>query len=132
MKTLPGRVLLVLAVLLMLVSADFPIAEGSRRSGSSPHRTTVTASSHRLRSTTSHHSARIHASAQRERRSSEAKQAFLRSHGLRRVPPGYVVDHVVPLCAGGADRPSNMQLQTISAAKAKDRQEKAMCARRRR
>ena len=23
--------------------------------------------------------------------------------------PGYVIDHVVPLCGGGADHPSNMQ-----------------------
>ncbi len=33
--------------------------------------------------------------------------------------PGYVIDHVAPLCAGGSDRPSNMQWQTISEAKVK-------------
>jgi hypothetical protein len=33
---------------------------------------------------------------------------------------GYVVDHVKPLCAGGADRPSNLQWQTIAEAKKKD------------
>lgn len=132
MSTLPGRALLVLAVLLMLVSASLPVAESSRRSGSSSHRITVTSSSHRLRSTSPHRPVRSYAPARREKRSSEAKQAFLRGRGLRRVPTGYVVDHVVPLCAGGADRSYNMQLQTISAAKAKDRQEKAMCARRRR
>lgn len=34
---------------------------------------------------------------------------------------GYVIDHVVPLKRGGADRQENMQWQTTAAAKAKDR-----------
>ena len=30
--------------------------------------------------------------------------------GQARGPcPGYVVDHIIPLCAGGPDRPDNMQ-----------------------
>ena len=37
--------------------------------------------------------------------------------------PGYVVDHVQPLKRGGADAPSNMQWQTVEAAKAKDKAE---------
>ncbi len=41
--------------------------------------------------------------------------------------PGYVVDHIVPLCACGLDRPSNMQWQTVTAAKAKDRLERQQC-----
>jgi len=41
--------------------------------------------------------------------------------------PGYVIDHVVPLCAGGPDHPGNMQWQTIAAAKAKDRIERQQC-----
>jgi hypothetical protein len=41
-----------------------------------------------------------------------------------------VVDHIVPLCAGGADRPRNMQWQTIAAARAKDVEERALCRRR--
>jgi hypothetical protein len=43
---------------------------------------------------------------------------------------GYVIDHVVPLCAGGQDAPGNMQWQTIADAKAKDREERRMCRRR--
>jgi hypothetical protein len=41
--------------------------------------------------------------------------------------PGYVVDHIKPLCAGGADHPSNMQWQTVKEAKKKDRREREMC-----
>lgn len=41
--------------------------------------------------------------------------------------PGYVVDHIKPLCAGGPDRPSNMQWQTVKEAKIKDRKERALC-----
>jgi len=37
--------------------------------------------------------------------------------------PGYVVDHVVPLKRGGADKPGNLQWQTKKAAKQKDRTE---------
>ena len=44
--------------------------------------------------------------------------------------PGYVVDHIKPLCAGGADHPSNMQWQTVAEAKKKDRLEREQCRRR--
>jgi hypothetical protein len=37
--------------------------------------------------------------------------------------PGYVIDQVQPLKRGGADKPANMQWQTIHDAKAKDRRE---------
>lgn len=40
---------------------------------------------------------------------------------------GYVIDHVMPLCAGGADRPENMQWQTVAVAKEKDLLEVAFC-----
>lgn len=43
--------------------------------------------------------------------------------------PGYVVDHVVPLCASGPDTPANMQWQTVADSKAKDRREVRYCAR---
>ena len=41
--------------------------------------------------------------------------------------PGWIVDHIIPLCAGGADAASNMQWQTVADAKAKDRDEHAQC-----
>ena|SRR5258705_159337 len=44
--------------------------------------------------------------------------------------PGYVVDHIKPLCTGGPDRPSNMQWQTREEAKNKDRLEREQCRRR--
>lgn len=37
--------------------------------------------------------------------------------------PGYIVDHVKPLCKGGPDKRSNMQWQSRADAKAKDKWE---------
>lgn len=62
-------------------------------------------------------------------RSSAAKSAFKKEHpcpstGISRgACPGHVIDHVVPLKRGGADRPGNMQWQTHAVAKEKDRWE---------
>jgi len=41
--------------------------------------------------------------------------------------PGYIVDHIVPLCACGADKPANMQWQTLAESRAKDRLENQQC-----
>lgn len=41
--------------------------------------------------------------------------------------PGWIADHIEPLCAGGADDPANMQWQTVEAAKSKDITERATC-----
>jgi len=60
-------------------------------------------------------------------RSENAKRRFERQSGFPKGRPGYVVDHVKPLACGGADVPSNMQWQTIAAAKAKDKTERAGC-----
>jgi hypothetical protein len=66
----------------------------------------------------------------RIRRSSTAKHDFERMNPCPSTGrtsggcPGYVIDHVRPLATGGADSPSNMQWQTIEAAKAKDRIER--------
>jgi hypothetical protein len=62
-------------------------------------------------------------------RSEKAKNDFKRSHPCPSTGkksgacPGYVVDHIKPLKRGGQDSPSNMQWQTLAAAKAKDRTE---------
>jgi hypothetical protein len=44
--------------------------------------------------------------------------------------PGYVVDHITPLCAGGSDRLTNMQWQTVAEGKRKDADERRLCAKR--
>jgi hypothetical protein len=41
--------------------------------------------------------------------------------------PGYVVDHVVPLCAGGPDAVSNMQWQKYRESLVKDVDERRQC-----
>jgi hypothetical protein len=67
------------------------------------------------------------------KRSESAKSAFKRLHpcpatGKSTGPcPGYIVDHVVPLCASGPDAAYNMQWQTAEQAKEKDRWEKKEC-----
>jgi hypothetical protein len=43
--------------------------------------------------------------------------------------PGYRKDHIVPLACGGPDAVSNLQWQTVAAAKAKDRWELRACGR---
>ena len=66
-------------------------------------------------------------------RSKVLRSEFQRTHpcpsnGHRRgACPGYVIDHVVPLCAGGWDHPDNMQWQTVADAKAKDIEERQQC-----
>ena len=56
-------------------------------------------------------------------RSEAAKLAFMRQTYFPHGRPGYVIDHIIPLKRGGCDCPSNMQWQTIAAAKAKDKWE---------
>lgn len=60
-------------------------------------------------------------------RSQAAVQHFKTLSGYPHGRPGYVVDHTIPLCAGGPDTPSNMQWQLVAEAKVKDRFEVALC-----
>ncbi|WP_231879544.1 HNH endonuclease signature motif containing protein [Methylomonas koyamae] len=68
-----------------------------------------------------------------QKRSEAAKGAFKRmnpcpANGRTSGScPGYVIDHIRPLACGGADDPSNMQWQTVSAGKAKDGWERKGC-----
>jgi len=68
-------------------------------------------------------------------RSNAARHEFAKTHtcpstGKNRLPcHGYVIDHITPLCAGGADQPSNMQWQEYQASLRKDAQERKLCAR---
>ena len=70
-----------------------------------------------------------------EHRSLEVKHEFQREHPCPSTGsptgrcPGYIKDHVIPLACGGPDAVSNMQWQTVAAARAKDRWELKACAR---
>ena len=61
------------------------------------------------------------------KRSEATKAAFNQQTGYTNGRPGYVIDHIKPLACGGPDAPSNMQWQTIEAAKAKDKVERLSC-----
>jgi hypothetical protein len=63
----------------------------------------------------------------RIKRSASARHEFEVQTGYPKGRPGYVIDHIRPLACGGADDPSNMQWQTVEAAKAKDRTERIGC-----
>jgi len=57
------------------------------------------------------------------------RAAFMRTHpcpsngNTHGACPGYVVDHIQALKRGGADRPDNMQWQTVEDGKQKDKWE---------
>jgi pilus assembly protein FimV len=48
-------------------------------------------------------------------------------HGARKSCSGYAVVHIVPICAGGADVPTNMQWLTVKAAIRKERADRERC-----
>ena len=71
----------------------------------------------------------------REYRSREVTREFQREHPCPSTGrtsgacPGYRKDHIKPLACGGPDAVSNMQWQTVAAARVKDRWELRACGR---
>jgi hypothetical protein len=116
-------------LVLILVAAPV-FARSANRSISSHPRITVT----RSRSIGAHTHSTKCASCARDnhgkiKRSPTAKRDFQRSNPCPSTGrtagacPGYVIDHQVALKRGGADEPGNMQWQSRTAARAKDRVE---------
>jgi|SRR3569623_364035 len=60
-------------------------------------------------------------------RSSSVTYQFKKQTGYIDGRPGYVIDHIVPLCAGGPDSIENLQWQIAEEAKEKDKLERALC-----
>jgi hypothetical protein len=66
-------------------------------------------------------------------RSSSMRAAFKRANPcpatgkITGACPGFVIDHIEPLCAGGEDHPRNLQWQSTEAAAVKDRFEWERC-----
>jgi len=62
------------------------------------------------------------------KRSSTARQKFLKGKGLTKTPKGKEIDHKVPLSKGGSDSPRNMRIikknshKTKTASEARKRQ----------
>lgn len=61
------------------------------------------------------------------KRHASVHKKFLVMTGYPHGRPGYVVDHIVPLCACGLDTVENMQWQTATDAAIKDAQERIQC-----
>lgn len=54
------------------------------------------------------------------RSQSRREEFLLETTGSRKTPPGFCVDHVVPLVCGGCDVPSNMALMKCTEMRVKD------------
>lgn len=110
-----------LTALTLITLSQLAVAGGYRSYGSSPYHS---------RSYSSHTRSYSHG---RIYRSAAAKNEFKREHPCPSTGrssgsyPGYVIDHVNPLACGGAAAPSNMQWQTTTDAKAKDKTERIGC-----
>ncbi len=123
--------------LALVVGPTFAKSSESGHSSSSPATSGHHSTSSHHSTSASHSGARKSTYAQGVKRDSHGKIA--RSHSARAsfqhshpcpstgktsgACPGYVVDHVTPLKRGGPDAASNMQWQTLEAAKQKDKVE---------
>lgn len=67
-------------------------------------------------------------SAQPVHRSRPLLESFKVVSGYPNGRLGYVIDHVIPLCAGGVDALTNLQWQEKQASYRKDVYERALCA----
>jgi hypothetical protein len=68
-------------------------------------------------------------------RSAKVRKEFVKTHPCpakvehsKTTCPGFVVDHIIPLCAGGKDAIENMQWQTKEESYKKDKFERSQCA----
>lgn len=135
------KIIAILSAALLAISAPAFARGGGHSSGHSHSSYHSSTKSHSLTSKHSssalhsgkHHSNRAEGVARDKNghiaRSEHAKNEFTKLHPCPSTGkssgscPDYVIDHVKPLKRGGADDPSNMQWQTIEAAKAKDKVE---------
>jgi hypothetical protein len=62
-----------------------------------------------------------------QRNQTAAMRQFMKNTGFPKGRPGWVVDHVVPMCSGGPDAVPNMQWQTRQASYLKDVFERELC-----
>ncbi len=110
----------------LLLTPLFADARGHASGADSSYRSH---SSHRSTSHSRSSSGVRKSSSSKTKRDPAQRAAFQRSHPCPSTGktygacPGYVVDHIKALKSGGRDDPSNMQWQTVEAAKAKDKWE---------
>jgi hypothetical protein len=60
-------------------------------------------------------------------RGTSAVRAFKIATGFPQGRPGFVVDHVRPLCAGGADAIANLRWEPLAESRRKDADERRLC-----
>jgi hypothetical protein len=130
------RSLVRLLAIVVLTCAVADPATASSHSSSGSHSSHSTSSKSKSKSgsksgtaRTTHHksSSATRDSHGRIARSEAAKHEFEVQTGYPHGRSGYVIDHIKPLACGGADAPSNMQWQTVQAAKLKDKTERTGC-----
>jgi hypothetical protein len=124
-------IVIILIASIALIFPTLAMASKHGGSGSSGHSSGSHSSSHKGSSgySSSSHTSNYAEGVQRDAngkiaRSTAAKDEFKKKNPCPVTPcTGYVIDHIDPLKSGGADAPSNMQWQTSSEAKAKDKVE---------